>query len=229
MARHALASVEKVPADRQAASRLREAIVDGLLLPGTRITEARLSTDLGLSRATVRAALQQLQNEGLTRLKPYSGWLVVPLGVDDVREIYTLRASLERLAGRIVAEAPSAGRETALGKAMAVLEQACAKGNALKVAEADFGLHRTIVSLTGHNRLTALYETLAPQIRLYMRAIHRVFPEPGMIVDQHRAIVDAILGGDVDRAGGLSEAHNVTDGAELAAILAASQPRRATA
>ena len=99
-----LAKVNKVPADIQALSTLREAIISGRIPQGSRITELELSESMGVSRATVRSALQQLATEGLTVLKRYAGWSVTTLSAADVWELYTLRSALERLAARIIAE-----------------------------------------------------------------------------------------------------------------------------
>ena len=68
-----LDKVVKVPAEIKAAEILRNAIVDGTIAPGSRITEGELSEQMQLSRATIRSALHQLASEGLTTLKRYAG------------------------------------------------------------------------------------------------------------------------------------------------------------
>jgi DNA-binding GntR family transcriptional regulator len=92
-----LAKVRKLPADLQAVHTLREAIISGAIAQGERITESELASQMAVSRATIRSALQQLASEGLTTLKRYSGWSVLTLSADDVQELYNLRSALERL------------------------------------------------------------------------------------------------------------------------------------
>jgi len=90
--------------DRAAADSLRRAILTGAIAPGARLTEARLAEQFMLSRGTVRAALQRLVSEGLVIQRPYSGWDVLTLTIQDAWELSTLRSSLEALAGRLVAD-----------------------------------------------------------------------------------------------------------------------------
>ncbi|WP_108261565.1 GntR family transcriptional regulator [Mangrovicoccus ximenensis] len=107
MARKALPKIERKPVEQQALEALREAVVTGAIAPGERITEINLAAEMALSRATLRAALHQLAQEGLVTLVPYTGWRVLKLRPADVDELYTLRAALERLAAQLAAEPPS--------------------------------------------------------------------------------------------------------------------------
>ncbi|TIS02924.1 MAG: GntR family transcriptional regulator, partial [Mesorhizobium sp.] len=65
--------------DRVAANRLREALVSGRIAAGVRLTEISLAEQFGLSRGTIRAALQRLTSEGLIVQRPYTGWEVTTL------------------------------------------------------------------------------------------------------------------------------------------------------
>jgi GntR family transcriptional regulator of gluconate operon len=74
---------------------LRERILAGDFNLGERLVEARIARRLQISRGPVREALRQLRAEGLVREEPRRGVFVVDLTVDDVREIYELRAAIE--------------------------------------------------------------------------------------------------------------------------------------
>ncbi len=94
-----------LPVDRDATSlrqqvthRLRDSIVDGTLEPGAKLIERELCEMLGISRALLREALQQLQAEGLVTAIPHKGQFVAVIGVDEMAELYNVVGSLESLA-----------------------------------------------------------------------------------------------------------------------------------
>ncbi|WP_232470966.1 GntR family transcriptional regulator [Caballeronia hypogeia] len=203
----------------QAVDILRESIINGDLPAGARITEIQLSEEMDLSRATVRAALHQLAKEGLTTLVPYTGWTVITLTPKDVWELYTLRSSLERLAAQLVASTLNDRKRQRIRTCFAALERSCASSNKRVMAEADFAFHKTIIELSEHGRLKDQYEVIERQIRIYIRSSDSLAETSEAIIEQHRPISVAILGEDVEEAGRLSEAHNMTEGKKLTAHL----------
>jgi DNA-binding GntR family transcriptional regulator len=215
MSRREISPIVKMPVETRAAEVLRDSIVSGSIAPGSRITEISLSDEMQLSRATIRAALHQLATEGLISLIPYTGWAVVPLTAHDVWELYTLRSGLERLAAQLVAKELSERQVLALNHALQSLVKECERGNRKKIAEADFALHKTIIVQTRHGRLKSQYQVIEQQIRMYIGSSDALILQPSIIVDQHQPIVAAILAGDAQRAGFLSEQHNLTEGEKL--------------
>jgi DNA-binding GntR family transcriptional regulator len=207
-----LAKVRKLPADLQAVHTLREAIISGAIAQGERITESELASQMAVSRATIRSALQQLASEGLTTLKRYSGWSVLTLSADDVQELYNLRSALERLAARLVAEKMDPVKKTKIQKSLSQLTRSCEEGDHSKIAESDFDFHKQIILLADSDRLATQYELIEPQIRVYIGAIDTVVSESDVLIDQHTKIAEAIIGGNVEAAGSLSEEHNLIDG-----------------
>jgi DNA-binding GntR family transcriptional regulator len=207
--------IVKRSAEAQAADALRLLITGGGIALGARITETQLADEMGLSRATIRAALHQLSMEGLTTLVPYTGWTVVSLSSRDAWELYTLRLSLERLAAQLVATTLDRSKADALSEADSCLKKACKSGHQGEIAEADFALHKTIIALARHGRLKWQYEHIESQIRLFINSSDSLVEDPTAIYEQHRPIVAAILGGDSQTAGALAEAHNESEGEKL--------------
>src|SRR5258708_4781320 len=91
---------------------LREAIVEGVLAPGSRLSEVQVAKQLNVSRTPMREAFAQLEREGLVTVVPRVGAFVRSVTLRDVEEIYTVRAALECLAVELAAQ-----RITALGRA----------------------------------------------------------------------------------------------------------------
>lgn len=85
-------------------ARLRELILSGDLLPGTRITELAMVERLGVSRTPIRAALQRLELEGLLDPLPGGGYKLRHFTEADVEDAIEVRATLEGLAARMAAE-----------------------------------------------------------------------------------------------------------------------------
>lgn len=212
--------VIKMPIEVQATDALRDAIVSGAIAAGERVTEIQISQQMDLSRATVRTALHQLAKEGLLTLVPYTGWTVISLSAHDVWELYTLRSGVERLAGQLVASTITPAKIERLDAAMARLVKECERGDVDRIAEADFGLHHTIIELADHGRLAAQYALIEQQIRMLIRSSDAFDPEAqNLKLEQHRPIVDSIRSGDADLAGRLSEQHNLVEGEKLSARL----------
>src|ERR1700676_1284865 len=91
---------------------LREAIVEGVLAPGSRLSEVQLAKQLNVSRTPMREAFSLLEREGLVTVVARVGAFVRAVSARDVEEIYTVRSALESLAVGL-----AAGKLTALGRA----------------------------------------------------------------------------------------------------------------
>lgn len=191
-------AIDKRSFDQVAADWIRNAILSGELAPGSRVTELGLTEQIGLSRSTVRTAMQRLAGEGLLVQHAYTGWEVTSLSGDDAWELYTLRCGLEGLASKLAAERIDDAGRMALLDAFDDLKLAVAEKDRRKVAEADLGLHRTIVSLAKHRRLTMLHDQIIAPVHLYVLASNRVFFED--LVSGHLQLIDAILRGDASEA-----------------------------
>ena len=77
---------------------LRDLVLGGELMPGTRLTETDLAGRLGVSRAPLREAIRELVNIGLLVSVPYKGLFVRTITRRDLEELYSLRTALEQFA-----------------------------------------------------------------------------------------------------------------------------------
>lgn len=214
-----LQPIVKRTAESLAVEALKAHVLSGVVTPGQRLTEAALSAQLSVSRATVRTALHQLTLEGLVHQIPYTGWEVARLTAQDAWELYTLRSSLEALAARLAASRRTDQAKAMVSTALARLEHACRVGGSSAIADADFELHRTVIRLAQHRRLLAQYELIEQQTRLYIHSSDALISEPKEILAQHAPIAEAILAGRAALAARLSEKHNVEEGRKLVAHL----------
>jgi len=81
---------------------IEEAILSGQFKPRERLIEMDLILKFGVSRTVIREALKKLEAKGLVRAIPYRGVVVADLTVEEIEEIYFIRAELEKIAARLV-------------------------------------------------------------------------------------------------------------------------------
>ncbi|HEY8595301.1 MAG TPA: GntR family transcriptional regulator [Devosiaceae bacterium] len=212
--------------DRQAANSIRRQIVNGSMPPGHRLLETELARDLEVSRGTIRSALMQLTSEGLVCQVAFTKWEVAPASVHEAWELYTLRGVLEGLGARLAAERATPADRTQLEKAFAQLEKAANSGNREAIVDADFNLHRTVVGISGHKRLIQQHEKLIQQVRFQMIHIGLTTRDYHHLIEDHRALKDAVVSGNAARAAELAQTHN---SAEVERLLAESEKEKSAA
>ena len=201
----ALLGLEKTNLRQQAVTALRTAITSGELSPRSPLIETELSEMLQISRGTLREALRQLQQEGLVSAGARGRLSVRHLDAKEIRDIFAVRAALEQLAVRELAELPD--RDThvaALREALAAMDAA---GDVHDRIEADLNFHRAMCRLTGNQTLLHSWISLEGSIR--MSIMYAGFDRAlgNMDVDRHAAIVDAIETGDPDQAAQAIQSH----------------------
>jgi len=209
--------------DWRAADVLREQILTGKLAPGQRVTETALATQLEVSRGTLRAALRALAHEGLIQQVAYTKWMLPEFSHTDAWELYTLRGTLEGMAARLAAQHRTGNCVLALKAAFERLVSAVRSKRHARVAEADLALHKTIVSITGHERLIDQYRLLEQQVRHYIVCSNALIMDLHQIVSEHEPIVQAIIDGDPDLAERLAREHNAPEVARAAAAMTQEQ------
>src|SRR5689334_14798651 len=88
----------------QVCDRIRAAILDGSLKPGTKLTEQDLAAELEVSRTPVREAIRQLEVERLVSRIPFVGVTVTQLTPEEVIELLDIREVLEGLVARLATQ-----------------------------------------------------------------------------------------------------------------------------
>ena len=180
------------------AERLRAAILTGELEPGATVVETKLATQFNVSRGPLREALRELIEEGLLITVPYTGTRVISLSVDDIREIYSMRITLERFAF----EQAWAKRDDAfaleLRRRNGRLIQAIDAGDDAASILAELELHGLVYEASGHKLLQRTWHSLRGRLQLYWAAHHRAHATRGPKRDSHDSYVQAALGDDLD-------------------------------
>ncbi|MGH3910938.1 MAG: GntR family transcriptional regulator [Pseudonocardiaceae bacterium] len=181
------------------ADRLRDAITRCEFPPGAQLGEVELAGRLGVSRGPLREAMQRLVQEGLLRGERHRGLFVVELGIEDVRDIYAARLAVEQAAARMVLNGEQQAAVAALTVAQQSLVTAAADGDPLRLADADQDFHTTLVRSSGSPRLQRMAQTLLAETRMCLSALQATHPAPDRLVDEHQALLDAVVSGEENR------------------------------
>lgn len=147
----------------EVASLLRADIVSGELAPGTQLREVALAESIGVSRPSLREALQVLRQEGLVRHEPHRGTFVTTIGPEEIVDIYQVRRVLEGSAARACRKA-GAAEIAAVGEAFTALAEVTG-GDNFDVIGADLRFHQSIVALLGSPRLDAVFDSVVTALR----------------------------------------------------------------
>lgn len=195
---------------------LRAALLGDPSLAGTFINEQAVARDVGVSRTPVREALLLLATEGLVQLLPHRGAFVPPLTPEEIRQILEARAVIETWAVRESLRGgrnPVAAMQARLDEHRAMIATE-ATGAALTADSAEFiridrEFHTHLVEAGGNPVMTRMYETLRTRhVPIGVAALERnTARRRGEVIDEHRAIVDALAAHDVERAVAAVEEH----------------------
>ncbi|RIH89218.1 HTH-type transcriptional repressor RspR [Calidithermus terrae] len=184
---------------------LREAILGGTLLPGTRISEPGLAESLGISRTPVREALQRLSQEGLVELSPNKGARVRVITPQEVREVYEVRALLEAEGARLAAQRASEAELEALAQRLEALDRIPAEQYPEQM-RVDFEFHSLLMEASHNRTLARVYQDLRSGLAL-VRAHQQTLSQHPKTREQHRQILQALQAREAERAARAAKAH----------------------
>lgn len=183
----------------QVARLLTEAIVQGRMPPGSKLVEAGIARELGVSRAPVREAARLLESQGLLVASPRRGFFVRQFAADDIDQIFDLRLCVERHAGVLAARNLTPETRDALRRQIDVLHQTADLDDPARQVEEDYRFHRLICEISGNRRLLRLFDDLASELRMVIGLIGRLYDDPHEIARTHEPVLAAIEQGYPER------------------------------
>jgi len=198
-------AVQPISTAEAVVASLRARILDGVITPGVRLTEAELATDFGVARPTVREAIQALCHEGLLVRERNRSAHIPVLTRDEILDLFSVRIPLECLVVRAVLDraAPLAPAR----EATAVMEALPDDAGWSQVVAADGAFHHALVNAVGSPRLERLYGALSGEIRLCVAQLRPSWASPSEIGHEHHEVLDVIESGDVAAAEARMTAH----------------------
>jgi DNA-binding GntR family transcriptional regulator len=182
---------------------LLDAITDGSLAPGERLTQEEIAEQLHVSRSPVLQALRLLKKDGFIQDAPGRGVQVTPLDPVWIGRLYEVRGALDALAARLAAQARHAIDPAVIERGRTAAES----GDLKAIIDADLAFHNAIYAASGNPLIAESANRYWVHLRRVMGAVHRASTERSTIWDEHQAIADAIAQGDPERAVLLIEMH----------------------
>jgi phosphonate utilization transcriptional regulator len=188
-----------------AQAELERMILSGELAPGAKLTEMALAARLGISRGPLREAFRMLEEAGLVRTEKNRGVFVRDIPIDEAIEIFDLRAAMDELVGRQLAERITPAQLKEVKALVDAMERAVKAPASEESARAyhllNLQFHDTLVEFVGNRKMAAIYRKLVKELALFRR---RNFIDRAMLphsAAEHRQMLKAIASGDPEAAG----------------------------
>jgi DNA-binding GntR family transcriptional regulator len=190
-----------------ATDQLRDAILAGRFEPGQRLKESELARELNTSRTPVREALLALQAEGLVALAPNRGATVRPYEIEDLDEMYSLRALLEGYAAARAATRITPEQLTALEESLERIEHYDVRSELETSIAENLRFHGIILNAADSPRLAGLLQSVT-QVPAIYRSYYWYTDELRALSQQfHGWLLKALRDGDVERAQRVATEH----------------------
>ncbi len=184
-------SIARVSMASQVAAVIRAKILGGELKPGAQLAEIPLATWAGVSRNTMREAIQILVREGLVRHSKHRGATVTQLKAKDIDDIYQTRRCLER-AGIRAAGVATPDQVGELERIVGEIGRAAQTSDWSQMVSSDLLFHRQLVNFLGSDRLNRFYDTLLSELRLGLVLVDRTTFDGSRLFSQHSELLELI-------------------------------------
>src|SRR5690348_8770404 len=186
-------TLEHVSLPEAVGKALRRRILNNELPAETRLVEANLAAEFGVSRGTIRDAMRSLHAEGLIAIVPRRYSVVTRMSPGDAEDVCFARYVLED--GSVQAGFGPGRKELARGLRIAVqrMSAAAVTDDMEALVEGDTLFHELLIDVSGRRRLKDLWGMLNSQMGALMREeIERQGIDLSEAVDRHRPILEAV-------------------------------------
>ena len=192
----------RVAAKDRAHDYVKRQVLTGAFPGGELISEGEVAAALGMSRTPVREAFLRLEAEGLLRLYPQRGALVVPVSSGESRAVIEARLVLEQFAVRKVIGRGAAVRASVFERLSAELQRqrdAVAQSDWEEFSDADRAFHDVTLQESGNAIVAGFYSSLRDRQMRMNRELVMHEERITTILDEHRVIAEAVRDGDLQR------------------------------
>ncbi|WP_328439622.1 GntR family transcriptional regulator [Streptomyces sp. NBC_00457] len=194
------APVKQPPAADRVYAHVKQGVLERRYEGGILLTEGELAEAVGVSRTPVREALLRLEVEGLIKLYPKKGALVLPVSAQEIADVVETRLLVEEHAARKAVPA-SPRLITRLEELLAEQKAHAAAGDLAAAAVTDRCFHAEIVRSGGNAILSRLYDQLRDrQLRMGVAVMHSHPDRIAKTLAEHEEILQALRSGDAQAA-----------------------------
>jgi len=203
---------------------LREAIIQGQLVPGEPLRQEQLASHFQVSRIPLREALRGLESEGWIEFLPNRGARVSGMSAAEVSEIYEIRGSLECTALELALpqHTPDSWKDVE-----SALRRSQREGQRSRYVQRNHDFHLALYGPSNRPHLLGMIESLHSRGERYLRLKLDMPVLKDKSDEEHRELYAACRNGDLHRATSILRAHLLQTGATLAELLRGDPTRKA--
>ena len=184
---------------------LRADIISCVLRPGQQVVQSRLAERYQIGTTPVRDALHRLARENLVQPVPRSGYVITPITLTDIQEMFELRFLLESFAARMAATRGSENELQELVRLADITYDFEDKASYLERIELNADFHRAIATAAGNQRIRDQLSSLLDELARFFFLTYEMEDLSEAMRHEHHLLVDAICSRDPDRAGQIAE------------------------
>ncbi len=202
-------SKQRVSLRQKLYHRIKHEIITGVLKPAEPLSESDLSERYEVSGTPVREALTSLQRDQLVEYVPNRGFMVAPISIRDVQEIYEARVFFESIFLRLAIQRITEAEYKALEETQQVSYNLNDPASVDRYFQANYTFHMTIAEASRNSRLIVHYQSLLDEAQrlIYMdMKNNNVLP---IWHQSHGKLIQAIR--DKDEAGGIRALEEIMD------------------
>ncbi len=199
--------IERQSLAEQVYNYIKRLILSGEFKGGEKIPEEKIARLFGISRTPIREALRRLDEYGLVYLKPRSYAIVVTLEPQEAEQVAQIRAQLEMLSVRQLAEKGTQEDFDVLEQIAKGCEEALTAGDIATTFEKDSQFHLEIANRTGNRHLFELFEKIDAKMQLLRLVLHLPLKDLHRFIAHHRPLLHHMRTHNKKAAESLMENH----------------------
>jgi DNA-binding GntR family transcriptional regulator len=180
-------------------SRIRDMIIEGLIVVGARIHEGQLCQQLGISRTPLREALKVLASEGLVDLVPGRGAIACRLTPKDARDMLDVLAHLEKIAGPLTCQNASDEQIREIRRLHQEMLGFYAARDRLRYFKLNQQIHSMLIALANNESLNLVHEILQTRMKRIRYLGDRTEENWAQAVSDHEEMMAALEARDGQR------------------------------
>lgn len=180
--------------------RIRHEILLGELLPGAIVSERELASRFGMSKTPIREAITQVCNEGLMQRLPGRGYMVSPITIKEIHDLFDMRVILEQATIRKIMANPSPRHLERLKELSTISYEPDNPESEVEFLEINREFHITLAQASGNIRLVQTLEAILIEMERLFHLGLRVGDYSIEMAAEHQDLVAAIEKGDLEHA-----------------------------
>jgi DNA-binding GntR family transcriptional regulator len=184
---------------------LKEMTADYRFQPGVRLNVEKVAKELGVSRTPVWEAVRRLEQEGLLKNIPNRGVFMIEMTLEKAFEVFQVRETLERLAGRLAAQNVDDKLIQRMAKCLGEQLEAVEEGDLFRYSQLDFDFHSMIYKMTRNIFLQEVLDSIKTKMQPFNIDLKPILMQ---LYQNHVEILEALQEKDPDRVEEVLNKHN---------------------